>query len=80
MRNGKIARLPSPIRNELNFRMDCGKDGAEILNWLNELPEVKASVKSGFDGVPISKQNLSEWRKGGFLNTLRTTWRSTPPR
>ena len=71
MRNGKIARLPSPIRNELNFRMDSGKDGAEILKWLNALPEVKAGIKSGFDGVPISKQNLSEWRKGGFLEWQR---------
>jgi hypothetical protein len=66
MRNGKIARLPHPIRNELNFRMDNGEDGAELLKWLNELPEVKSILESGFDGVPISKQNLSEWRKGGF--------------
>ena len=71
MRNGKIARLPSPIRNELNFRMDCGKDSAEILQWLNGLPEVKDSLKVRFEGVPISKQNLSEWRKGGFAEWQR---------
>ena len=59
-------KTPLPIRNELNFRMDCGKDGAEILKWLNELPEVRDILESRFDGVPISKQNLSEWRKGGF--------------
>ena len=28
--------------------------------------EVQESLKAKFDGVPVSKQNLSEWRQGGF--------------
>jgi len=66
MRNGKIATLPSNIRDELNWRMENGEQGEELLAWLNGLPEVKNNVKAGFDGAPVSKQNLSEWRLGGF--------------
>jgi hypothetical protein len=46
--------------------MDKGEDGAELLDWLNGLPEVQESLKTNFDGAPISKQNLCEWRQGGF--------------
>ena len=66
MRNGKIARLPENVRNELNPRMESGESGEAILEWLNGLPAVQTMLKEAFDGVPISKQNLSEWRQGGF--------------
>jgi hypothetical protein len=66
MRNGKIAKLPYSVRDDLNQRMDNGEDGAQLLDWLNELPEVQESLKASFGGVPISKQNLCEWRQGGF--------------
>ena len=65
-RNGKIARLPRSIRNELNERLERSEPGPKILAWLNALPEVKKIVQNDFAGVPISKQNLSEWRQGGF--------------
>ncbi len=65
-RNGKIARLPEEIRTQLNTRLSDGEEGATLLDWLNALPQVQASLKENFDGVPISKQNLSEWRQGGF--------------
>jgi hypothetical protein len=65
-RNGKIARLPREIRNELNERLDRSEESPQLLDWLNALPEVKEVVKDHFAGVPISKQNLSEWRQGGF--------------
>ena len=66
MRNGKIAKLPSTIRDQLNWRMENGEQGVELLAWLNGLPEVKARINASQDGAPISKQNLSEWRLGGF--------------
>ena len=66
MRNGKIAKLPSNIRDELNLRLDDGEDGAKLLDWLNGLPEVQETLKESFGGAPISKQNLCEWRQGGF--------------
>lgn len=67
LRPGKIALLPEPIRNELNRQLDQGTNGAQLLAWLNALPETQALVKQSFGGVPISKQNLSRWRASGFL-------------
>ena len=34
--------------------------------WLNALPVVSALLARDFDGSPVSKQNLCEWRAGGF--------------
>jgi hypothetical protein len=65
-RNGKIARLPRHIRNQLNERLDRSEESPQLLEWLNALPEVQEVIKDHFAGVPISKQNLSEWRQGGF--------------
>lgn len=66
-RCGKIARLPRTIREELNRRLDNGEQGTRLLEWLNELPEVKAVLEKEFEGRPISHCNLTEWRKGGFV-------------
>jgi len=65
-RNGKIARLPRAIRDQLNTRLDDGEESPTLLPWLNSLPEVQALIAGEFRGVPISKHNLSEWRRGGF--------------
>jgi hypothetical protein len=74
-RNGKIARLPGNIRDELNTRLDLGEDGPALLDWLNAEPEVQECLKNLFQGVPISKQNLSEWRLGGYREwQLREEW------
>jgi len=70
-RNGKVARLPRNIRNTLNTRLDNGEQSDEILPWLNALPEVQSLLAAEFEGRPISKQNLSEWKAGGFLEWLR---------
>lgn len=65
-RNGKIARLPREIREELNRRLADGEPGGRLLAWLNALPAVQAVVARDFARCPISKQNLCEWRAGGF--------------
>ena len=70
-RNGKIARLPKTIREELNHRLEQGGQGGELLNWLNSLPEVQALGAEAFGGRPVSKQSLSEWRRGGYQDWLR---------
>jgi hypothetical protein len=69
-RNGKIARLPRSLRNQLNERLERSEPSPQLLDWLNALPEVQKVVKDHFAGVPISKQNLSEWRQGGFEEWL----------
>ncbi len=65
-RNGKIARLPASVRDQLNQRMENGEEGPKLLAWLNGLSEVQKSLEASFDGAPVTKQNLSEWRLGGF--------------
>src|ERR1035437_7389778 len=65
-RNGKIARLPREIRDELNRRLQNGGQGGPLLAWLSSLPDVSAVLAREFGGVAISKQNLCEWRAGGF--------------
>lgn len=65
-RNGKIARLPKAIREQLNQRLADGESGETLLRWLHTLPEVLEVLVRDFDGRPILKQNLSEWRQGGF--------------
>jgi hypothetical protein len=70
-RKGKIARLPCEVRELLNHRLRDGMGGPAVLEWLNGLPEVQEIIKEDFGGIPVSKQNLSEWRLGGYLEWLR---------
>ena len=65
-RNGKIARLPRSIRDELNRRLDNGETEQVILPWLNALPEVQAVLASQFDATTVKQQNLTNWRQGGY--------------
>jgi hypothetical protein len=65
-RIGKIALLPLETREELNRRLANGELGGSLLRWLNELPAVRDMLEFCFCGAAITKQNLSEWRKGGF--------------
>jgi hypothetical protein len=69
-RTGKIARLPLALRRELNRRLRDGQPGGKLLEWLNGLPEVQSVMAAEFQGVPIGKQNLSRWRKGGYKDAV----------
>jgi hypothetical protein len=71
--NGKIARLPRNIRDELNHRLDEGEPGGRILAWLNALPAVRAAA----GGRGINAQNLSNWRQGGYQHWLEQQERRT---
>jgi len=65
-RHGKIARLPHPIREQINRRLQNSDEGREIAEWLNALPEVRAVMDAEFDGQAVSEMNLSNWRLGGY--------------
>lgn len=65
-RNGKIARLPQSIREQINRRLQNGQPGKQIVAWLNTLPEVAAVMAAEFDGQPVNEPNLSHWRLGGY--------------
>jgi len=68
-RKGKIARLPLAFRTELNQRLAANEDGAALLDWLNAAPDVQVVLARDFAGEPITKQNLYEWRNGGFVES-----------
>src|SRR5215212_5395551 len=70
-RVGKIARLAYKTREQLNLRMLNGELGPPLLKWLNELPDTKETFDEFFGGKPVTKQNLSEWRHGGYQDWLR---------
>jgi len=70
-RNGKIARLPKKIREELNHRLEDGCPGVKIVEWLNAHPRVQKVLRKEFNGEPISEQNLSRWKEGGYQEWLR---------
>jgi len=72
MATGKIARLPRHIRNLLSKRLDDGEIGAPLLKWLNALPEVKTLCQSQFNSVPVSKQNVSDYKQGPHQQWLRS--------
>jgi hypothetical protein len=65
-RTGKIARLPQTLREQLNRRLQDGEPGKRLVDWLNALPEVQVVMASEFGSQPVSKQNLSEWKTGGY--------------
>ena len=65
-RNGKIARLPRAVRSQLNTRLQEGEEGKQLVQWLNSLPEVQSVLADHFNGHPVTEQNLSDWRQGGF--------------
>jgi len=69
-RNGKIARLPHDLREELNQRLERSERSPDLLAWLNALPAVREFVRKEFAGEPVSKHNLSQWRRGGFQDWL----------
>ncbi len=69
-RTGKIARLPRPVRDELNRRLRDGEPGKHLVAWLNAQPEARAVLAADFGGRAVTEQNLSEWKLGGHRGWL----------
>ena len=69
-RTGKIARLPVAIRDQLNRRLLDNEPGPSLLDWLNSIPEVKATLAAEFASQPVSPANLSQWKNGGYCDWL----------
>jgi hypothetical protein len=65
-RQGKIARLPYALKQQVNQRLLDSESHAKILGWLNAEPEAIKIWDAYFDGAPATPQNLSEWANGGF--------------
>ena len=58
-RQGKIARLPATVRNEVNEQLRDGHPYHKIISWLLE------------QGYPdFNEMNLSRWKDGGYQEWL----------
>lgn len=69
-RRGKIGRLPADLRDEVCRRLHDGQTAGQILAWLNTQAATLAVLAEHFEGEPVSPQNLSEWRLGGYRDWL----------
>lgn len=70
-RNGKIARLPRDLREQVNERIRDNESGKSIVKWLNTLTEVWEVMGIYFRESPVTEQSLSEWKQGGYQDWLR---------
>lgn len=70
-RNGKIARLPRELRHELNVRLADGEPQKQLVAWLNGHSEVLGVLDLYFNARPVTENNLSEWKQGGYQDWLR---------
>jgi len=78
-RNGKIARLPLAIRQQLNLRLQNGELAQDLLSWLNRLPEVQAILAAHFAAKPIDESNLTHWKQGKRNSSASVkSWASIP--
>src|SRR3954470_12934811 len=67
-RRGKVARLPKLLRDQINRMLRDGHSYHHILEKLKTIPDAAT--------IPISKQNLSRWKFGGYLDWLaQQEWR-----
>ena len=67
-RNGKIARLPFVLREEINRRMRDNTPRRDIIAWLHQ-DHADALKAAGIATVP--PRSLSSWRIGGHKDWLR---------
>ncbi len=69
-RTGKIARLPQPIRDQVNLAFRNGIPAVVLMRWLNSQPEVQFVLAQYFGGRLINQPNLTEWKQGGYRDWL----------
>ena len=70
-RQGKVARLPHALRQEVNRRLLNGDTARSIVEWLNDHDDAKQTLDTYFHGQPFNPQNISEWRSGGYRDWLK---------
>jgi hypothetical protein len=75
-RQGKIARLPHRLREQVNRRLLDGEISRTILKWLNAQDDAVEVWESLFEGAAANPQNLSEWRTGGYKEWIQRRQKS----
>ncbi len=84
-RNGKVAKLPEPIRNLINQMLDDGLTYRAIIRNLQERASIPPSalppgqIVLTPDQARLSEMNLSNWYRGGYQNSLRAVNISSLP-
>lgn len=68
---GKIGSLPAHLREEVCRRLHDGQPAREICDWLNTHPRVLEILDQRWNEQPVTPQNLSEWRGGGYQIWLK---------
>jgi hypothetical protein len=58
-RNGKVARLPKGVREQINELIDDGVEYDEIIKTL------------GVHGKGLTKHNISQWARGGYCDWVK---------
>ena len=58
------------IRAEVNRRLHDGETAKSILPWLNADTDVLRILDERWHEQPVTAQNLSEWRQGGYQDWL----------
>lgn len=61
----KIGRLPHTLRHTLCQRLRDGQTQAEILSWLNALPETQEMLRTT-GAKAVTAVNLTDWTNTGF--------------
>jgi hypothetical protein len=69
-RNGKIAHLPRALRDRINLALYNRTPAKDLARALNQMPEVQAIMAQYFNGRPIKRQNVQEWKHGGYRDWL----------
>lgn len=60
-RQGKIARLPFEIREQLCRKLRDGNSARAVINWLHTVAP---------DSGALNEQNVTNWRQGGYKEWL----------
>jgi hypothetical protein len=62
----QIARLPQPIREQINRRLQNGQAVNEIADWLNTSTEVKAVLEANFEAQEVDESDVASWQCGRY--------------
>lgn len=67
-RNGRIARLPSDLRQQLNRRLESDEPAAGVLAWLNAQPAEQPNPTAESGPPAFALKDLAEWQATGFCD------------
>lgn len=67
-RNGRIARLPSDLRQQLNRRLEGGEPAEDVLAWLNAQPAGQPNPTAESADPAFAIKDLADWQETGHCD------------